>query len=364
MTPIIYMGSWDYFSKFSIIVTIFFIVIAAYITKPFFSTILFSFFVAYLLVPLYTFLENRIKHRRLAAASSVFLTLILFFLIGIRIIYFILTQISSLLNSPESVQAFIRNGTNETIKIIEANFPFFSFNVGSEINQLISDLIDAYFPPIKNVIIFFTATLSYYIIAFIIGLIISYYLLLTGNRLIDQILKFVPDKNKEEVNLFLKELDTIYSGLFRQHFVSSVIAGAIALLGFYLLDVPYSSLWALLIFILSMCPLIGQPVVYLPLAAYYALLHDYMEALLILIFSTALHMLQDYYLRPKLAQEKGEVHPVITILAFVSPILVMGLTGLVVGPIVYGFLLALFRTKLKLKERDNEIKEKTLTILN
>lgn len=125
MTLIIYMGSWDYFSKFSIIVTIFFIVIAAYITKPFFSTILFSFFVAYLLVPLYTFLENRTKHRRIAAASSVFLTIILFFLIGIRIIYFILTQISSLLNSPESVQAFIRNGTNETIKIIEANFPFF-----------------------------------------------------------------------------------------------------------------------------------------------------------------------------------------------------------------------------------------------
>lgn len=360
MTLIIYMGSWDYFSKFSIIVTIFFIVIAAYITKPFFSTILFSFFVAYLLVPLYTFLENRTKHRRIAAASSVFLTIILFFLIGIRIIYFILTQISSLLNSPESVQTFIRNGTNETIKIIEANFPFFSFNVGSEINQLISDLIDAYFPPIKNVIIFFTATLSYYIIAFIIGLILSYYLLLTGNRLIDQILKFVPDKNKEEVNLFFKELDTIYSGLFRQHFISSVIAGAIALLGFYLLDVPYSSLWALLIFILSMCPLIGQPAVYLPLAAYYALLHDYRKALLILIFSTALHTLQDYYLRPKLAQEKGEVHPVITILAFVSPILVMGLTGLVIGPAVYGFLLALFRTKLRLKERDNEIKEKTL----
>lgn len=151
--------------------------------------------------------------------------------------------------------------------------------------------------------------------------------------------------------MFLKELDTIYSGLFRQHFISSVIAGVIALLGFYLLDVSYSSLWALLIFILSMCPLIGQPAVYLPLAAYYALLHDYRKALLILIFSTALHTLQDYYLRPKLTQEKGEVHSVITILAFVSPILVMGLTGLVIGPAVYDFLLALFRTKLRLKER-------------
>lgn len=70
-------------------------------------------------------------------------------------------------------------------------------------------------------------------------------------------------------------------------------------------------------------------------------------------------------MRPKLAQEKGEIHPVITLLAFISPILAMGLTGLIIGPAVYGFLLALFRTKLRLKERGNEIKEKILyEILN
>jgi predicted PurR-regulated permease PerM len=199
---------------------------------------------------------------------------------------------------------------------------------------------------------FLTVTLPFYIVAFIVALIFSYYLLLTGNKLIDQILNFVPDRREKEIKLFLRELDVIYSGLFRQHFVASGIIGIIALLGLYLLNVPFPGVLASLIFLLSMYPLIGLPGVYLPLTAYYVLLQDYNKALQILIFSVALNTLQDYYLRPKLVEKKGAVHPVMTILAFGAPLLVIGITGLVIGPAVYGFLLALYRIKLKLKEEE------------
>ncbi|AKB81709.1 hypothetical protein MSBR3_1131 [Methanosarcina barkeri 3] len=194
--------------------------------------------------------------------------------------------------------------------------------------------------------------MPFYIVAFIVAIIFSYYLLLTGNKLIDQIFNFIPDKNEEEVKFFLKELDVIYSGLFRQHFVASAIIGVIALFGLYLLDVPYPGVLASLMFLLSMYPLIGLPGVYLPLTAYYVLLEDYSKALQILIFSVSLNTVQDYYLRPKLVEKKGAVHPILTILALGAPLLVIGVTGLVIGPAVYGFLLALYRTKLKLKKEE------------
>ncbi|OED04312.1 hypothetical protein A9239_13025 [Methanosarcina sp. A14] len=116
--------------------------------------------------------------------------------------------------------------------------------------------------------IFLTTTLPFDIVTVIVALIFSYYFLLTGNKLIDQ-LNFVPDKNEKEIKLFLKELDVIYSSLFRQHFVTSAIIGVIALLGRYLLDVPYPGVLASLIFLLSMYPLVGLPGVYLSLTAYY-----------------------------------------------------------------------------------------------
>lgn len=348
------MGSGDNFNKFVILVTIFVIAIAAYITKPFFSIIIFSFFISYLLVPLYSFLENRIKHRKIAAATSVLLALIVFFLIVIRIIYAVIAEISTLLNSPENLQVLTEKLTNILIKNIEANVPFNSREVANQINRLISSLTDTYFPATSNLVIFFTATLPFYILAFVAGIIFSYYFLLIENKVVSQILNFVPEGKEEEIKLFLKELDIAYSGLFRQHFVSSAIIGFIALLGFYLLDVPYPGVMASLIFLLSMYPLVGLPGVYLPLTIYYVLLQDYGKALQVLLFGAALNTLQDYYLRPKLVQEKGAVHPVITIIAFGAPLFVMGITGLVIGPAVYGFLLALCRTKLKLKEEEKQ----------
>lgn len=352
------MGSGDNFSKFTILVTIVVIAIGVYITEPFFSVILFSFFIAYLLVPLYSFIENRIKHRRIAAAASVLLALTVFVLIGIKIIYAIVTEVSILLSSPEKVQLLILDITSRA-RIVEINVPFNSPRIASNINHFISGLTDIYFPRTETLVAFLTVTLPFYIVAFIVALIFSYYLLLTGNELIDQVLNFVPDKREKEIKLFLRELDVIYSGLFRQHFVASGIIGIIALIGLYLLNVPFPGVLASFIFLLSMYPLIGLPGVYLPLTAYYVLLQDYNKALQILIFSVALNILQDYYLRPKLVEKKGAVHPVMTILAFGAPLLVIGITGLVIGPAVYGFLLALYRIKLKLKEEEKmTLKEK------
>lgn len=217
------MGSGDNFSKFAILVIIFVIAIAIYITEPFFTVILFSFFIAYLLVPLYSFLENRTKHRRISAAASVLLALTVFVLIGIKIIYAIVTEVSTLLNSPETLKMLILDIINRVTRIIEINIPFNSPRIASQISHFISGLTDTYFPPTKTLVIFLTVTLPFYIVAFIVAIIFSYYLLLTGKKLIDQILNFVPDKNKKEVILFLKGLDVIYSSLFRQHFVASAI---------------------------------------------------------------------------------------------------------------------------------------------
>lgn len=155
------MGSGDYFSKFALLITILIIAIVVYITEPFFSIILFSFFIAYLLVPLYSFLEHRTKHRRLAAAVSVFIALALFVLIGIRIIYAVVTQISTLLNSPESVQSLFRSITDRIIKLVARDVPFNYPEIGTQINKFISGLTDAYFPPTKTLVIFLTATLPF-----------------------------------------------------------------------------------------------------------------------------------------------------------------------------------------------------------
>ena len=50
------------------------------------------------------------------------------------------------------------------------------------------------------------------------------------------------------------------------------------------------------------------------------------------------------FILPKLAKRTASIHPLITLLAFTAPLLVVGVTGMILGPAIYGFVLASFRT--------------------
>jgi predicted PurR-regulated permease PerM len=47
---------------------------------------------------------------------------------------------------------------------------------------------------------------------------------------------------------------------------------------------------------------------------------------------------------PRLTSASASIHPLITLMAFTAPVFVIGLVGVIVGPAVYGFILAAYRT--------------------
>jgi len=48
---------------------------------------------------------------------------------------------------------------------------------------------------------------------------------------------------------------------------------------------------------------------------------------------------------PQLALKTARIHPILTLLAFIAPIFVLGMVGIIVGPMLYGLLLAIYRTE-------------------
>jgi predicted PurR-regulated permease PerM len=163
----------------------------------------------------------------------------------------------------------------------------------------------------------------------------------------------VPEKYRFEVNSFLKELNAIYYNLFNIFFVTSFLTGVIAAVGFFLLGVPYPAILGMAVFLFTLLPVVGAPVIYIPLFIYYFVLQNYATAVIILIFGIfILSIFPDSFIRPKLAKAKASIHPIITLISFTAPIFVIGFTGFIVGPLLYGFLLAFYRTKLEPKSQN------------
>jgi predicted PurR-regulated permease PerM len=95
------------------------------------------------------------------------------------------------------------------------------------------------------------------------------------------------------------------------------------------------------------------------MSVYYLLIHDYFRGVLILVFGiVVLTIIPENVLRPKLAMQGASIHPIITILAYTAPIFVMGIIGVVVGPALYGFLLAAYRAAVYLRQKKKEAEMK------
>ena len=122
-----------------------------------------------------------------------------------------------------------------------------------------------------------------------------------------------------------------------------------------LLGISYPFLWGMTIAIFAFIPLIGTSVVYVPLAIYYLVTQEYLMSGIVFVFGLIfLNVVPENILRPRLAMRGASIHPAITLLAFAAPLFVVGAKGIIVGPAIYGFILAAYRTKLYLLKAESE----------
>jgi predicted PurR-regulated permease PerM len=88
-----------------------------------------------------------------------------------------------------------------------------------------------------------------------------------------------------------------------------------------------------------------------PFALYYILTGNYTRGLALLAFGVIfLTVIPNNLILPRLASVRASIHPLITLTAFTAPVFVIGFMGVIVGPAVYGFILAAYRTMACLRE--------------
>lgn len=181
----------------------------------------------------------------------------------------------------------------------------------------------------------------------------TYYLLIDGRRFVETARVLLPEKRT--VSVFLKELDTIYNSLFNVYFLTSMLSGVLAAIAFLLIGVPYALLWGSVIAVFTLVPMLGPLSVIVPMSIYYIAIHEYETALFLLAMGiVVLTIIPENVIRPRLAMHGASIHPVITILAYTAPIFVIGISGVIVGPAVYGFILAAYRTGVAIRSNSEE----------
>ena len=172
----------------------------------------------------------------------------------------------------------------------------------------------------------------------IITLMLSFYLLFffLRDRLIaiEALKRLSPFSDIQSLKLMLRVRDTINATIYGT-LVVAALQGALGGVMFWLLKFPSPVLWGLIMGLLSIIPVLGSFVVWIPATMFLAIEGRWGEAILLAAWSALIIGSADNLVRPQLMGESLRLHTAPTFIAMIGGLQLFGASGIVLGPIAF-----------------------------
>ena len=167
-----------------------------------------------------------------------------------------------------------------------------------------------------------------------------YYLFRDGDRIFDVIRDALPLDKKQAEDILARTRDVVGASVYGL-FSIAIIQGVLGGLAFWVLGLPSAIVWCVVMIFLSMIPMLGAFIVWLPAAIYLFATGHYVKGILLVLWGTLVIGTIDNFLRPKLVGDRTKLHELLIFFAVLGGLQVFGVLGIVLGPVVLAITLAL-----------------------
>lgn len=170
----------------------------------------------------------------------------------------------------------------------------------------------------------------------VITIVLSFYLLFflfrDRRNAIDTIMRLSPYSDWETKKLIIRVRQTIDATIYGT-LVVAALQGALGGVMFWWLDFPSPALWALIMGLLSIIPVLGSFVVWIPATIVLALAGRWAEAATLAVWGALVIGTADNLVRPLLMGGSLRLHTAPTLVAMIGGLQLFGPSGVVLGPI-------------------------------
>ncbi len=316
----------------AVVVAVVVLFLSFLIVRPFLVAILSAAALAYIFYPFYLtvlkYLPKKARVKELAAMLTCLIIVVLV-LVPVTFMTIVLTYeaksgylfLQDFLQSPQWPLA----GWPPFLGQWSGYLPQFKEVVADLASQLIA-LLQSILKGIPNVI------LNIFITVFSI-----YYFLKHGKDLYNFFSELVPLPEGRYKQILLR-FDDLSRGMILGQIVVGTIQGILAWLGFLVLGVPNPVLLGFLTAIISIIPLLGAVIVWVPVVVYLAvagmMTGEYWKAVSLLLYGTFVISLIDNVLKPKIVGDRARIHPLIILFGILGGIQLFGIAGILIGPLI------------------------------
>jgi predicted PurR-regulated permease PerM len=167
-----------------------------------------------------------------------------------------------------------------------------------------------------------------------------YYLFRDGAKIVNALPDVLPLERVQSEEIFTRTKDVI-SASVNGVLVIAAIQGALGAVAFFALGVPSALVWGVVMTFLSLIPMAGAFIVWVPAAIFLAVTGHWVKAVLLVAWGAFVIGTVDNFLRPKLVGERTKLHELFIFFSVLGGLNVFGVLGLVLGPVVLAITLAL-----------------------
>jgi predicted PurR-regulated permease PerM len=170
----------------------------------------------------------------------------------------------------------------------------------------------------------------------------SYYMLRDSARLVQGVREMLP-LSRRQADLMIDSIKTIIGASLKGTILIAAIQGVLGGIGFWMLGLPSALLWAAVMFLTALIPVVGSSIIWAPAAIYLLSQGQPVRALVMVIWGAGVIATVDNLLRPVLVGSKTRMHELTVFFSVLGGLQLFGPVGIIMGPIVIAVAAGLLR---------------------
>jgi len=324
----------------AIIIASILVVLSFLIIRPYISALLFGIILAFIFSLPYKKLNKLIKKPTI---SSLIICLLVIIVLVLGVYLIAQVTVKEAFNLYMSIQELdIFNLINQAILRVFPDSPELARQITLTLQQALVTLTNNF---INQAGQYMTNAPQFFIQIFI-TFFVMFYFLKEGDIILQYIKEILPFNKEINNKLIKRSRDVAHATIYGQ-IIIGIIQGITAGIGFYIFGAPSPLFFTIFAILLAILPFVGSWLVWFPLGLIMIASGNVTNGILMMIFGFVIVSTIDDLVKPFIVGKRAKINTLIVLIGMLGGFVLLGIIGLIIGPIVLEYLLIfieLYRT--------------------
>ncbi len=297
--------------------------------KPVLLSVLGGLVLGYIFLPVYTRINKKINSPNISA-TLVLIIMVVIILVPLWILLpsmaqqvFDLFRLSQTYNIQEAMQVFFPTASEQFITQMTVTFSTLVSQASASIlNGLVQFLIDI---PVT------------FLHLFIIGFVCFF--TMRDNQELRDFSKGISPFSKSKEKILIQHFKSITDSVIYGQIIIGIVQGLLAGLGFLLFGIPSALLLTVLAVLLSVIPIVGPALIWIPLTAYLFATVSKTSAIIFLIYNIFVVTMAENIIRTYIVSKRSKLSQVVVLVGMIGGFFIFGIMGFILGPLILAYFL-------------------------